>query len=49
MKTVPFTFRLEAPDYVPSQFDNHITRRLTVMDGKPAIVDNPRCAKAGTV
>jgi glucose-6-phosphate isomerase len=34
MKTLPLTFRLEAPDYIPSHFDNHITRRLSAMKGQ---------------
>jgi glucose-6-phosphate isomerase len=34
MKTLPFTFRLDAPDFIPSHFDNHITRRLSAMKGQ---------------
>ena len=34
MKTLPFTFRIEVPDYIPSHFDNHITRRLSAMKGQ---------------
>lgn len=34
MKNVPFTFDLPAPDFVPSEFDNHIRRNLSKMAGQ---------------
>ncbi len=34
MKTVPFTFELAGPDFVPSTYDNHIQRRLSAMKGQ---------------
>jgi len=34
MKSVPFTFRLDAPDFIPSEYDNHITRGLSAMKGQ---------------
>ncbi|MCA9875586.1 MAG: glucose-6-phosphate isomerase [Anaerolineales bacterium] len=34
MKAVPFTFNLNSPDFVPSEFDNHIQRRLSAMKGQ---------------
>lgn len=34
MKTVPFSFQLDAPEFVPSDYDNHITRRLGAMKGQ---------------
>ena len=36
MKTVPYGFELEAPGFVPSQYDNHLTRRLSAMAGQYA-------------
>lgn len=34
MKTTPFSFDLPAPDFVPSEYDNHIQRRLSKMAGQ---------------
>ena len=34
MKNVPFSFDLPAPDFVPSEFDNHIRRNLSKMAGQ---------------
>ncbi len=34
MKTVPFSFRLDGPDFVPSDYDNHIKRTLSSMHGQ---------------
>jgi len=34
VKTVPFTFELAGPDFVPSAYDNHIQRRLSAMKGQ---------------
>ncbi|MGB2963596.1 MAG: glucose-6-phosphate isomerase family protein [Anaerolineales bacterium] len=34
MKNGPFSFDLEAPDFVPSHFDNHIKRHLSKMEGQ---------------
>jgi len=34
VKAVPFTFNLNSPDFVPSEFDNHIQRRLSAMKGQ---------------
>jgi hypothetical protein len=34
MNSVPFTFRLDAPDFIPSEHDNHITRSLSAMKGQ---------------
>lgn len=34
MKTVPFTFELPGPDFVPSEYDNHIKRHLSKMKGQ---------------
>ncbi|NQS91643.1 MAG: glucose-6-phosphate isomerase [Chloroflexi bacterium] len=34
MKDVPFTFDLQAPDFIPSHFDNHIKRNLSKMAGQ---------------
>jgi len=34
VKTVPFTFELAGPDFVPSTYDNHIQRRLSAMKGQ---------------
>ena len=34
MKAVPFSFRLDVPDFIPSAYDNHITRTLTAMKGQ---------------
>lgn len=31
MKNLPFTFELDGPDFVPSEYDNHIQRRLSAM------------------
>jgi glucose-6-phosphate isomerase len=34
MKTGPFLFHLEEPDFIPSHYDNHIKRYLSNMDGQ---------------
>ena len=34
MKNGPFSFDLETPNFIPSQFDNHIKRHLSKMDGQ---------------
>ncbi len=34
MKTVPFAFSINAPDFVPTEYDNHIQRRLSSMAGQ---------------
>lgn len=34
MKALPFTFDLDAPDFIPSAYDNHIKRRLSAMKGQ---------------
>ena len=34
MKDVPFTFELNSPDFIPSQYDNHIKRTLSAMKGQ---------------
>ncbi len=34
MRNVPYGFTLEGPDYVPADFDNHIQRRLSSMQGQ---------------
>ena len=34
MKNGPFSFDLEAPAFIPSQFDNHIKRHLSKMEGQ---------------
>lgn len=34
MIDLPFTFELDAPDFVPSRYDNHIRRTLTSMRGQ---------------
>lgn len=31
MKTTPFAFSINAPDFVPTEYDNHIQRRLSSM------------------
>jgi glucose-6-phosphate isomerase len=36
MKDAPFTFQLEPPDFIPSEYDNHIQRRLSAMRGQYA-------------
>lgn len=36
MKTDPFAFDIIAPDFIPSQYDNHIERRLSAMAGQYA-------------
>lgn len=36
MKYVPYGFELEEPDFVPSQYDNYLTRRLSAMAGQYA-------------
>ncbi|MEM6527248.1 MAG: glucose-6-phosphate isomerase [Chloroflexota bacterium] len=33
-KTAPFTFDLPGPDFVPSEYDNHIKRYLSKMQGQ---------------
>jgi glucose-6-phosphate isomerase len=38
MKNTPYTFELTPPDFVPSHYDNHITRRLSAMKGQYADV-----------
>jgi glucose-6-phosphate isomerase len=32
--TIPFSFRLEAPDFIPSYYDTHIKRTLSAMQGQ---------------
>ena len=34
MKNTPFTFELNPPEFIPSRYDNHITRRLSAMKGQ---------------
>ncbi|MEM6527027.1 MAG: glucose-6-phosphate isomerase family protein [Chloroflexota bacterium] len=34
MKSVPFTFDVPEPDFVPSEYDNHIQRPLSKMKGQ---------------
>lgn len=34
MKTVPFSFDLRSPDFIPSTYDNHIKRTLSAMKGQ---------------
>jgi len=34
MKNAPFTFELNPPEFIPSRYDNHITRRLSAMKGQ---------------
>jgi hypothetical protein len=34
VKTVPFSFRLDAPEFIPSEYDNHVRRTLSAMKGQ---------------
>ncbi len=34
MKKGPFSFEIQAPDYIPDDYDNHIQRYLSNMDGQ---------------
>ena len=34
MKTVPYSFDIPAPDFIPSTYDNHIERTLSAMKGQ---------------
>jgi len=34
VKAVPFTFNLQGPDFIPSEYDNHIQRHLSAMKGQ---------------
>lgn len=34
MREEPFSFDIQAPDYVPSEYDNHIQRKLSSMKGQ---------------
>lgn len=34
MKNAPFTFDIAAPDFIPSEYDNHIKRNLSKMAGQ---------------
>jgi len=34
VKTIPFGFDLNGPDFIPSEYDNHIQRCLTAMKGQ---------------
>lgn len=34
MKTVPFSFNLEGPNFIPDEYDNHIKRKLSNMAGQ---------------
>ncbi len=34
MKDVPFTFELNKPDFIPTEYDNHIKRSLSAMKGQ---------------
>ncbi len=34
MQAVPFGFDLNGPDFIPSEYDNHIQRRLSAMAGQ---------------
>ena len=34
MNKTPFSFDLAAPDFIPSQFDNHLKRNLSNMEGQ---------------
>jgi glucose-6-phosphate isomerase len=36
MKNTPFTFDLKPPDFIPSHYNNHITRHLSAMKGQYA-------------
>ena len=33
-RNVPFTFDLTQTDFIPSKYDNHIQRRLSMMEGQ---------------
>ncbi len=34
MRSAPYSFMLEPPDFVPSVYDNHLVRRLSAMKGQ---------------
>lgn len=34
MRTMPYGFDLKSPDFIPSQYDNHLQRRLSNMKGQ---------------
>ena len=34
MKNTPFTFGIPGPEFIPSQYDNHIQRNLSKMEGQ---------------
>jgi glucose-6-phosphate isomerase len=34
MRETPFSFDIQAPDFIPSEFDNHIQRKLSSMKGQ---------------
>lgn len=34
MKTIPYGFDMNGPEFIPSQYDNHIQRRLSSMKGQ---------------
>ena len=34
MRTAPFSFDIAAPNFIPSQYDNHIKRNLSKMAGQ---------------
>jgi len=34
MRTAPFSFDIAAPNFIPSEYDNHIKRNLSKMDGQ---------------
>jgi glucose-6-phosphate isomerase len=34
MREVPFSFEIQAPDYVPTEYDTHIQRKLSSMRGQ---------------
>lgn len=34
MREAPYSFDIQAPDYVPSEYDNHIQRKLSSMKGQ---------------
>ena len=36
MRSKPYSFMLEPPEFVPSEYDNHLTRRLSAMKGQYA-------------
>lgn len=41
MKEKPYEFAIESPDYIPSNYDNHIQRKLSAMAGQ--YIDEEAC------